>query len=216
MEADEDEDGSGIDLIDEDPDPIMAAVGAMSQAQRRRRSQPPSAAGAVGDVVAHQVDGSRRASSPLSSRFSIRTGSGAWGEETEWDEEEEEKHLARQSARLSKALHNVWSEWTADLVLGVQDLVEEKADVGDELRGGMLQESLGRNETDVGGDDQQASLLVAHDDATPIHLSASEVSVLGLSGANDVDVALIEALAFTVTDRPVLVKRGWPLVSWLW
>lgn len=214
--GDEEGDGSANDYIEEDPDPIMAAVGAMSQAQRRRRSQPPSAASAVGDVVAHQVDGSRRPASPLSSRFSTRTGSGIWGEDTYWDEEEEEKRLARESARLAKALHKVWSEWAADLVLGVQDLVEEKADVGGEVGRGLFQESLGQNEANVGGDDQQASLLLSHDDATPLQLTASEVSVLGLSGTNEVDVALIETLAFTVTDRPVFVKRGWPLVSWLW
>lgn len=213
------------DMMD---DPILAAVGAGSTLSRRRTKSRTAASQTstshlVGEAASMQADPFHASPSMLPPRADRagRAASDAW---------EHEMCEAKESIRLACMLFAGWSDWVHELVEDVQELLQERA-----AEAGILGEDEDFTEYGIpssdasqgprkrrhcrlatGGEqaDDDALLATTDDGSTALRLSSHDLRQVGLS-RNAVDVELVQRLARTITDLPVLVERGWSFFSWL-
>ncbi|SPO44581.1 uncharacterized protein PSANT_02266 [Moesziomyces antarcticus] len=186
------------------PDPLLAAVGAspvrgpgvaesdrlsMSHASLRRRSTDRSA-------YARSVGGSEG-----------QHELGAW-----YSDEQDRFHSI-----LSDSLWMVWSHWTAALVSGLLDILEDRlAQIEQEDDASLSEEA-----------DVSALLISRVAEGLEMSLGPADMASLGLSAGNQLDVQLVESLGSTclqlltssicdgVCQPRVKVDRGWSLFRWI-
>ncbi|UZJ56910.1 hypothetical protein CBS101457_006230 [Exobasidium rhododendri] len=176
-------------------DPFLAACGATQAPGLRRRSIPLPISGSslhADTPAARQTEINR---SPVQSTITINAISA--GKPHQSQEEEIEK-VTIDGVRLSYSIFKTWSMWIRELVMGLQDLLEEK----------LIRERV----TEMGeegdrGDCRDATLLPAQD--KPIQLTMTEMSGLDMSVHVQVDVDLTMYLASTVTDRDIAFQTTW-------
>lgn len=186
----------GEEAMEEEDDPILAACGATQASLRLRKARSYSKTGAkqFADAVSHQLDADGRPISPMS----ILKVSSTRGLETGL--EDSVLSEARESVKLSFCIYQTWSLWIRELVMGVQDLLEEK---------------LMRERTDETSELDESTPLQTQEKV--LYLTARELSDLTMSPANQTDIDLILHLASTVTDRDVTIQRSWwSLASCVW
>jgi hypothetical protein len=196
-------------------DPILAAVGAGSFAHRRRNSRSitsghRSAAHLASEVASlHAHDGR-----PVSPELTVRRNDQGVRTTANVDREEAERD-ARESVRLALCLFVAWSGWVEDLVLSIQDVVMDTVSSDDDGETSDNNEGVDANMVDVTEGQHGSMPLLKKQEAMPITITPSQMSLIGLSSTSNIDVALVRFLASTVSDRIVEVERGWSILSWL-
>lgn len=231
-----DEEHAGRSAMEDDP--ILAAAGASSAAGRRRRksrsmvSQTNTTQQYVSDAASLQnADPTVLPVTPMTgsthSPARSRNGDSVFDDAASiaaLRRQQDDMRDARESVSLALCLFASWSEWISEMVLAIQDLITDKvAEAGasaDSVKQLSQSRSARRRRCAVAAsastDDSESDPLVS-DTGIPkpaqLELSARDMSDAGLSSTNGVDIGLVQFIASSVTDVPVIVRRSWPILA---